>query len=54
VVVDVSNEALSSDCGLIPIRQFDEQIGFTSQISEALDDRRESILTAHSFVSMIR
>ena len=54
VVVEVSNEALSSDGGLIPIRQFDEQIGFTSQIAEALDDHRDANLTAHSFVSMIR
>lgn len=54
IVVEVSNEALSSDGGLIPIRQFDEQIGFTCQIAEALDDRRDSALTAHSLVSMIR
>ena len=54
VVVEVSNEALSSDGGLIPIRQFDEQIGFTSQIAEALDDLSDANLTAHTFVSMIR
>ena len=54
VVVEVSNDALSSDGGLIPIRQFDEQIGFTSPIAEVLDDRRESNLTSHSFASMIR
>lgn len=45
IVVEVSNEALSSDGGLIPIRQFDEQIGFTSQIAEVLDNRRDSNLT---------
>lgn len=54
VVVEVSNEALSSDGGLIPIRQFDDQIGFTRQIGEALDDRRDAKLTDHSFLSMIR
>ena len=54
MIVEVSNEALSSDGGLIPIRQFDEQIGFTSQIAEVLDDRRDSNLTAHSLLSMIR
>ena len=36
------------------MRQFDEQIGFTRQIAEALDDRRNANLTAHSLVSMIR
>ena len=54
IVVEVSNEALSTDGGLIPIRQFDEQIGFTRLIADALDDRRDSNLTAHSLVSMIR
>ena len=48
VVVEVSNEALSSDGGLIPVRQFDEHIGFARQIAEALDDRRNSNLTAHT------
>jgi len=33
IVVEVSNEALSTDGGLIPIRQFDEQIGFTRLIA---------------------
>ena len=51
IVVEVSNEALSTDGGLIPIRQFDEQIGFTRLIADALDDRRDSNLTAHSLVS---
>ena len=41
IVVEVSTDALASDGGLIPIRQFNEQIGFTSQIAEALDDPRE-------------
>lgn len=54
LVVEVSNEALSSDGGLIPIRQFDERIGFTRQIAEVINDHRDANLTAHSFVSKIR
>ena len=54
VVVEVSNEALSSDGGLIPIRQFDELIGFTQQIADALLDQRDVKLTKHSLISMIR
>ena len=54
VVVEVSNEALSSDGGLIPIRQFDELIGFTQQIADALQDQRDAKLTKHSLISMIR
>ena len=34
IVVEPSNEALSTDGGLGPIRQFDEQIGFTRLIAE--------------------
>ena len=54
VVVEVLNEALSSDGGLIPIRQFDELIGFTQQIADALQDQRDAKLTKHSLISMIR
>lgn len=39
VVVEVSNEALSSDGGLI---------GFTQQIADALRDQRNAKLTKHS------
>jgi len=53
-VVEVSNEALSSDGGLIPICQFDELIGFTQQIADALQDQRDAKLTAHSLFFMIR
>ena len=34
IVVEPSNTQLSSDGGLLPIRQFDEQIGLTHQFAD--------------------
>ena len=34
IVVEVSNETLSTYGGLVPIHQFDEHIGFTRLIAE--------------------
>jgi hypothetical protein len=54
VVVEVSAAPLSSDAGLLPIRQFDERIGLTRQFATALNDPRDPELTEHSFVEMVR
>jgi hypothetical protein len=45
---------LSSDGGLLPLRQFDEQIGLTRQFAQALHDRRDPDLTEHTFLEMVR
>ena len=39
VVIEPSRASLSSDAGLLPLRQFDEQIGLTRAFANALDDR---------------
>jgi hypothetical protein len=54
VVVEVSAAPLSSDAGLLPIRQFDERIGLTGQFAAALNDPRDPELTEHSFAEMVR
>ena len=36
VHVEVSTAPLTSDAGLLPVRQFDERIGFTEQFAAAL------------------
>lgn len=41
VVIETSNACLSSDAGLLPIRQLDERLGFTQQLADALDDPRD-------------
>ena len=54
VVLEVSEAPLSSDAGLVPIRQFDEQIRFTWQFAEALQETRDPTFTQHSLASMVR
>jgi hypothetical protein len=54
VVVEPVAQDLSSDAGLLPIREFDEKLGFTEQFAAALDDPRDPVWTHHSFLQMTR
>ena len=54
VEVEVSSAPLTSDAGLLPMRQFDERIRLTEQFAAALDDRRDPNLTRQSLLSMVR
>src|SRR5262245_38569773 len=52
VVVEPGQQQLTSDAGLLPIRQFDEQLGLTAGFAAVLDDPRQGFL--HSFTEMAR
>jgi hypothetical protein len=54
LVIEPSPGQLSSDGGLLPIRQFDQSIGLTRAFAEALDDPRDPELTEHTFPEMVR
>jgi Transposase DDE domain group 1 len=54
VQIEVSPAPLSSDAGLLPIRQFDQRIRLTKQFAAALDDQRDPVLTQQSLLSMVR
>jgi hypothetical protein len=54
IVIEPSPGQLSSDAGLLPVRQFDEQIGPTGTFANALDDPRDPDLTEHTFLEMVR
>jgi hypothetical protein len=54
IIVEPSDAQLSSDAGLLPLRQFDEQIGLTRQFTQALADPRAAALCDHSFLEMVR
>src|SRR5215470_9793382 len=54
LVIEPSPGQLSSDAGLLPVRQFDQHIGLTRTFADALDDPRDPNLTEHSFVEMVR
>ena len=45
---------LTSDAGLLPIRQFDERIGLTQQFIAALNDPRHPSYVDHTFAEMTR
>jgi hypothetical protein len=52
LVIELSRGQLSSDAGLLPVRQFDEGVGLTRTFAEALDDLRNPGLTEHTFLKM--
>jgi hypothetical protein len=54
LVIEPSAGQLSSDAGLLPIRQFDTRAGLTRAFAQALDDPRDPDLTEHTFLEMVR
>jgi hypothetical protein len=54
VRVEPCEEHLTSDAGLLPIRQFDEQLGLTGQFAAALRDSRHTPFVNHTFAEMTR
>ena len=54
LVIEPSPGQLSSDAGLLPVRQFDERVGLTRGFADALDDPRDPDLTEHTFLEMVR
>jgi hypothetical protein len=54
VIVETSATQLSSDGGLLVVREFDERTGLTSRFSGALTDLRDPNLVHHDLLSMVR
>jgi Transposase DDE domain group 1 len=54
ITITTSSALLSSDAGLLPIRQLDERLGFTAQLAAALDDPRDPRLIEHTGPEMLR
>ncbi|MCA1697058.1 MAG: IS1380 family transposase, partial [Actinobacteria bacterium] len=54
IEIEVSPAPLTSDAGLVPVRQFDDRIRLTEQFAAALDDRRDPALTRQPLLSMVR
>jgi len=52
VRVEVAEEQLSSDAGLLPLRQFDERLGWTESFAAQIQDNRQGSL--HTVVEMVR
>jgi hypothetical protein len=54
VIVKTSNACLTSDAGLLPLRQLDDAIGLTGQFADALYDPRRSRSVTQTFPEMVR
>lgn len=54
IQIELSDAPLTSDAGLLLLRQFDDRIGLTSQFAAALDDPRDPQQIEHSFLDMVR
>ena len=54
VVVESSEAPLTSDAGLLPMREFDAKIGLTAGIAAALAEYRNPLLVEHSIPEMVR
>ena len=54
VHIEISTAPLSTDAGLLPIRQFDGRIRLTEQFAAALQDKRDPIFTRQPLLDMAR
>ena len=54
LVIEPSPSQLTSDAGLLPLRQFDQRIGLTRAVADALNDLRNPDRTKHRFLEMVR
>jgi hypothetical protein len=54
IVVEPVDAHLSTDAGLLPIRQLDEALGLTEQFAAALIDQRTGPALTHTYLEMTR
>jgi len=54
IVVEAKEVDVSSDAGILPLRQFDGQIGFTQRFIDCLEDPRDPDQIEHTFPEMVR
>lgn len=54
IVVEPIAAQMSGDVGILPVRQFDDQIGFTERFIACLDDPRDCDQIDHPFDEMVR
>jgi len=54
IVVEPKNVQVTSDTGILPIRQFDDQIGLTDRFIACLNDPRDQDQTEHTLHEMVR
>jgi hypothetical protein len=54
IVIEPTAGQLTTDAGLLPFRQLDEQLGLTRRFADALTDVRAAVQVDHTFLEMVR
>jgi len=54
IVADFHGGLISSDAGLLPIRQLDQRLGWTAAIADVLDDARQAGKVGHALLPIVR
>ena len=54
LVADFDGGLISSDAGLLPIRQLDDRLGWTAAVTRCLDDARQTGKVEHGLLDVIR
>jgi len=54
VVADFSGGAITSDAGLLPIRELDQRLGWTVRIARVLSDGRQQSKVEHGSLTLLR
>ena len=54
IIVETKDVQVSSDAGILPLRQFDHQIGYTDRFIACLNDPRDQNRVDHTLAEMLR
>jgi hypothetical protein len=54
VVADFRGGLITSDAGLLPIRQLDQRLGWSQAVADVLDDARQSGKVSHDLLAVVR
>ena len=54
VVADFDGGLISSDTGLLPIRQLDQRLGWTAAVADVLEDSRQAGKVDHDLLALVR
>jgi len=54
VVADFDGGLISSDAGLLPLRQLDQRLGWTAAVADVLDDTRQTGKVDHDLLAVVR
>jgi len=54
ITINFAGGNITSDAGLLPIRQYDEKIGFTQRLARIISDKRKPCLIHHDLTDIVR